>query len=148
MSQGLIPILLVGAMLYLMILRPQRAMKRRRAELNNALSAGDEVVTIGGMHGLVRDVDDVTVDVEVAEGVIVRFDRRAIATIVRDVPEDEADEHRIGDEEDDDHDEVAESDDDDDADVAAEADHADVPPVQSEPETVPHADAPTGDPAR
>ena len=61
--------------------------------------------TVGGIYGIVRDVDTATVDLEVSEDVIVRFDRRAVNRIVRDVPAEEADQHRIGDE--DDEDEVA-----------------------------------------
>ena len=77
----LLPLLLV--MLYLVLFGPQRRAKRQRAATMAALGAGDEIVTIGGMHGRVAELGDSTVDVEVAEGVIVRYDRRAIATITR-----------------------------------------------------------------
>jgi preprotein translocase subunit YajC len=82
----LIPMLLLGVLLYVMLIRPQRAMKRRRDELNAALSEGDEIVTIGGIYGRVADVRDDTVDVEISEGIIVRIDRRAVAGITKDLP--------------------------------------------------------------
>jgi preprotein translocase subunit YajC len=84
--QILIPMLLLGVLMWFMLIRPQRAMKRRREEMNAALSEGDEIVTIGGVYGRVHDVRDDTVDVEIAEDVIVRFDRRAVAGITKDVP--------------------------------------------------------------
>lgn len=70
-------------MLYMVVLRPQRRAKRQRAATMSALTEGDEIVTIGGMHGRVAELGDTTVDVEVAEGVIVRYDRRAISAITR-----------------------------------------------------------------
>ena len=100
--QALLPLLLLGGLIFMMVIRPQRAMKRKRAELMGALSEGDEIVTIGGLYGVVRDVADDTIDVEISEGVIARFDRRAVASITRDIPADEADEHRISDDDEDD----------------------------------------------
>ena len=85
----LFPLLLLGLLMYMMVLRPQRRVKAQRAQLMNALSPGDEIVTIGGAHGRVAALDDLTVDVELAEGVVVRFDRRAVAMITHDVPADE-----------------------------------------------------------
>ena len=58
--------------------------------------------TVGGIFGIVRDLDTATVDLEISEDVIVRFDRRAVNRIVRDIPAEEADQHRVGDDEDDD----------------------------------------------
>jgi len=53
------------------------------------LSTGDEIVTAGGLFGTVREVAETEVLLEVADGVVLRFDRRAIARIVRDVPADD-----------------------------------------------------------
>ncbi len=77
----LLPLLLL--MLYLVLFGPQRRAKRQRAATMAALAENDEIVTIGGMHGRVAELGDGTVDVEVAEGVIVRYDRRAISSILR-----------------------------------------------------------------
>ena len=70
--------------------------------MQTSLSPGDEVSTVGGIYGIVRDVDTATVDLEISEDVIVRFDRRAVNRIVRDIPAEEADQHRIGDDDDED----------------------------------------------
>jgi preprotein translocase subunit YajC len=88
---GLLPIVLLGVVFWALLIRPQQRVKRAQQELQRALSPGDEVVTIGGMHGRVHECDDATVDVEVAEEIVVRFDRRAIARITRDVPGDDDD---------------------------------------------------------
>ncbi len=86
---GILPIALLGVIFWALLIRPQQKAKRAQQELQSALSPGDEVVTIGGMHGRVHESDGTTVDVEVAEEIIVRFDRRAIARITRDVPVDD-----------------------------------------------------------
>ncbi len=140
---GLLPILLLGVVFWALLIRPQQKAKAAAREMQNQLSPGDEVSTVGGIFGIVRDVDTATVDLEVSEDVIVRFDRRAVNRIVRDVPAEEADEHRFEDDEDNEYDEVDEADEElvSEADVADEA--APAPPNDDTPDTV---DAP--EPAR
>jgi preprotein translocase subunit YajC len=97
---GLLPILLLGIVFWALLIRPQQKAKAAARLMQTALSPGDEVSTVGGIFGIVRDIDDATVDLEISEDVIVRFDRRAVNRIVRDVPAEEADIHRIGDDDD------------------------------------------------
>jgi preprotein translocase subunit YajC len=96
---GLLPILLLGVVFWAMLIRPQQRAKAQQRQMQTALSPGDEVSTVGGIYGIVRDIDDATVDIEVSEDVIVRFDRRAVSRIMRDVPATDADRFRIGDHE-------------------------------------------------
>lgn len=74
-------VLLFGVM-YFMMIRPQQKRRREAAEMQSALGPGDEVVTIGGLHGLVSTVDDDTVTLEPSPGVQLRFARPAIARVV------------------------------------------------------------------
>ena len=90
---GLLPILLLGVVFWALLIRPQQRAKAPQRLMQTQLSPGDEVSTVGGIYGIVRDVDDATVDLEISEDVIVRFDRRAVNRIVRDVPAEEADQH-------------------------------------------------------
>jgi preprotein translocase subunit YajC len=64
---------------------PQRRRQRRQVEdllrLIELLEPGDEIITAGGMHGTVRAVDDEELMVEIAPGVEVRLDRRAVAAV-------------------------------------------------------------------
>jgi len=88
-NQQLILLLVVmAALFYLLIYRPQAKAKRQRAELERSLDVGRRVVTIGGLHGEIVAIDADTADVEIADGVVVTFDRRAISATAR--PEDEA----------------------------------------------------------
>jgi preprotein translocase subunit YajC len=104
---GLLPILLLGVVFWAMLIRPQQRAKAAQRQMQTQLSPGDEVSTVGGIYGLVRDIDDATVDIEISEDVIVRFDRRAVSRIMRDVPATEADRFRIGDDAHDDADDAA-----------------------------------------
>jgi preprotein translocase subunit YajC len=77
--------LLIG-LFYFMLIRPQkRRVDAHRSLLENT-RVGDEIVTIGGMHGRVQRIDEDDMHVEIAPGTVVRFVKSAIA---RRVTEDE-----------------------------------------------------------
>jgi preprotein translocase subunit YajC len=65
--------------MYFLMIRPQQRRARAQRDLIQSLEVGDEVVTIGGMFGTVRDVDDDAVMVEVSPGTTLRFVKSAIA---------------------------------------------------------------------
>lgn len=101
MNQQLILLLVVmAALFYLLIYRPQARAKRQREELDRSLEVGREVVTIGGLHGEIVAIDAETADVEIADGVVVTFERRAISATARPQGEDEEDEDLDEDDED------------------------------------------------
>jgi preprotein translocase subunit YajC len=77
----LLIVLLFGVMYFLMI-RPQQKRRREAAAMQNSLGPGDQIVTIGGLHGTVVAVADDVVTLEVAPGVEVQFARPAIARVV------------------------------------------------------------------
>jgi preprotein translocase subunit YajC len=76
--------------MYFMMIRPQQKRRREAEQMQSALAAGDEVVTIGGLHGTVAEVEDETVLLEVAPGVQTRYARPAIARVVKRVERPEA----------------------------------------------------------
>ena len=77
MEQFLIIILMFGALYYL-LLRPQQKREKARRELVRSLQAGDEVVTNAGIHGVVAEVEDAVVWLEVAPDVELKLSRDAI----------------------------------------------------------------------
>jgi preprotein translocase subunit YajC len=84
---GLMPFILIFAILYFLVIRPQQKKQREaqteRANLLKALKPGDKVVTTGGIYGTivaVRDKDD-TVQLRIAQSVSVEAERSAIARL-------------------------------------------------------------------
>ena len=90
MQQYLLLFAAMAAIFYLLILRPQQRAKRKKAETNAALREGAQVLTVGGIYGTIAEVRDDDFDLEIAEGVVMRMDRRAIAAVISDTDEDDA----------------------------------------------------------
>ncbi|HEX9411405.1 MAG TPA: preprotein translocase subunit YajC [Actinomycetota bacterium] len=92
---------------YMVLIRPQRRRQQAQRQLIESLDVGDEVVTLGGMYGTIRTLDDESITLEVAPGVDIRFARGAVARkLVYDDEEDYADEPSADDEPDSDHEEA------------------------------------------
>jgi preprotein translocase subunit YajC len=75
----LLPLLLMGGIFYFLLIRPQRRQRQAHQRLVDSVDIGDEVVTIGGVYGIVKALDDESLTLEVAPNVSVRFARGAIA---------------------------------------------------------------------
>ncbi|HWN21345.1 MAG TPA: preprotein translocase subunit YajC [Gaiellaceae bacterium] len=90
----LIIIVAMFALLWLLLIRPQRSRLQEQRRLHAEVEVGDEILTAGGLYGHVRELgeeDDLVV--EIAPGTEVRMARRAVAAIVP--PEDEEDEEEM-----------------------------------------------------
>jgi preprotein translocase subunit YajC len=84
----LIVIIALFGLFWLLVLRPQRRRQSDQLRMQDTLHVGDEIVTAGGIRGEVRRLDDEVLGVEIAPGVEVRVDRRAVAALVKDEPEE------------------------------------------------------------
>jgi preprotein translocase subunit YajC len=74
--------LMVGVF-YFLIIRPQRKRSQQQKDLAQSLQVGDEVRTIGGIHGRVLSVDEESAVLQVEDGQI-RVTKRAIGVRVGD----------------------------------------------------------------
>lgn len=82
-SSGFLIVLLgMFAVMYFLLIRPQKQKQRQMQDMLNRLAPGDEVITIGGIYGDVVEVHDDKVVVEIAEDVHIEVARRAISSIV------------------------------------------------------------------
>ncbi len=89
----LILVVVIFAFVWLFLVLPSRRRQRSHQAMQDSVGVGDEIITAGGIHGYVREGGDGEVRLEIAEGVVVRIDRRAIAAVAEDVPsDDESDE--------------------------------------------------------
>jgi preprotein translocase subunit YajC len=84
----LIVLVALFVLMWLLLIRPQRRRQAQQAEMQDVLEVGDEILTAGGIHGTVREIEDEIVHVEIAPGTVVRLDRRAVAAIAQE-PEPE-----------------------------------------------------------
>jgi preprotein translocase subunit YajC len=80
----LIMFALIIGIFYFLILRPQQKRQKERQKLLEAVKKGDKVVTAGGLHGTVAGLDDKTVLLQVSDNVKMKYERSAIATIIRE----------------------------------------------------------------
>jgi preprotein translocase subunit YajC len=80
----LIIIILVGAV-WLLLLVPARRRRGQHEAMQDSVEAGDEIITAGGLHGTVKEIDEGTARVEIAPNVVVTLDRRAIAAVATEI---------------------------------------------------------------
>tara|TARA_R110002073_G_scaffold192582_1_gene351421 strand:- start:56 stop:334 length:279 start_codon:yes stop_codon:yes gene_type:complete len=78
-----IPLILIFAIMYFLLIRPQQKKVKEHQAMVSALRRGDQVVTQGGVIGKVVKVkEDGEVEVEIADGVKVRVVQSTIATVM------------------------------------------------------------------
>ncbi len=78
-----VPLILIFAIMYFLLIRPQQKKMKEHRQMVEALRRGDQVVTQGGLIGKVTKVkDDGEVEVEIASGVTVRVIRHTIAEVL------------------------------------------------------------------
>ncbi len=78
-----VPLILIFAIMYFLLIRPQQKKVKEHKAMVEALRRGDQVVTQGGVIGKVSKVkDDNEVEIEIAEGVKVRVVRHTIAQVM------------------------------------------------------------------
>lgn len=89
MNPTIIMLIVLGGMMFFMT-RTQKKQQQKRQELLNSMTVGSQVVTIGGLHGVIAEIDQVKDTVWLdCEGIQLEFNRAAISTVtptVGDVP--------------------------------------------------------------
>ncbi len=81
-GSGMMNILMIVALIaifYFFMIAPQRKREKKINEFRNNIKKGDEVVTIGGIHGHIRDIKEDCFILEVTDGVRITVDKNAIA---------------------------------------------------------------------
>ena len=75
------PIIILVIFFYFLLYRPQKQAQKKRDAMLSALKIGDEIITLGGMHGKITTIDDKTVTLRVADNVNIVFERSAVSTV-------------------------------------------------------------------
>ena len=79
---SMLPLLLMFAVLYFVMIRPQMKKQKEHRAMIDALAKGDEVVTAGGLWGKVSKIGDSNIGVEIASGVEVQMQRSAVVQVL------------------------------------------------------------------
>lgn len=79
MFSTFVPLIVIFAIFYFLMIRPQQRQQKKHREMIAAIKKGDRVVTRGGIMGTVHAVAENVVTLEVAENVRIRFSRDAVA---------------------------------------------------------------------
>ena len=75
---SLLPLILIFAVFYFLLIRPQSKWRKEHAALVSGLEKGDEIVTAGGIVGQINKVEDDFIKVQVGENVEMRIQKSAI----------------------------------------------------------------------
>jgi preprotein translocase subunit YajC len=76
--EGIVMLVIMFAIFYLLLIRPQQKRAKQHKELVESLKVGDQVVTAGGIHGKVAAVQDTLVTLEIASNVKVKVNRSSV----------------------------------------------------------------------
>lgn len=66
------------AIFYFLLIMPQRKQQKQQKEMLSNLKKGDKVITVGGIHGEIIDIDEEEVKLRIADKVEVKFNRGAV----------------------------------------------------------------------
>jgi len=80
------PFIIMFAVFYFLLIRPQQKKQKQRNALLNQLKKGDKISTIGGLHGTIVELTDDTVVLRVNDTVKLTFERSAISTVLNSAP--------------------------------------------------------------
>lgn len=82
MANMLITFLLIGVIFYFLLIRPQKKQQKELKDRQDSLKTGDKVVSAGGIFGIVREVKDTTVMLEIAPNTVIKIAKTSIVQSV------------------------------------------------------------------
>lgn len=81
MGSMLVPLLLMFAVFYFLLIRPQQKRQKEHQRMVSELKKGDKVITSGGIHGVISAVKDQTITVKVADNVKLEISRGNVSGV-------------------------------------------------------------------
>jgi preprotein translocase subunit YajC len=90
-----LPFVLIIAIFYFLIIRPQNKKQKETQKMLEALKKGDKVVTIGGINGIIQNVKEKTVVIKVDDDTKIEFLRSAVSSVVDAAKLEEKSESRL-----------------------------------------------------
>ncbi|MBQ9255223.1 MAG: preprotein translocase subunit YajC [Bacteroidales bacterium] len=78
-TTGILMFVLIIVIFYFFMIRPQTKKQKEEKKFREMLKNGQKVMTIGGVHGKIKEVKETTVLVEIAHDVVIEIEKTAIA---------------------------------------------------------------------
>ncbi|MGN8837312.1 preprotein translocase subunit YajC [Mitsuokella jalaludinii] len=72
------PIVVMIAIFYFLLYRPQKKQQSRRRAMLDNLKKGDQVITIGGIYGTIEELGDKSLKLKIADGVVIEVVRSSV----------------------------------------------------------------------
>jgi len=85
-----IMMILIFVVFYFFMIRPQTKKQKELQKQREAMKKGDKVITAGGIHGVIKEVSDATLLIEIAKEVIIKVDKASVYVSAEDVPAENA----------------------------------------------------------
>ncbi|MGM7720993.1 preprotein translocase subunit YajC [uncultured Metabacillus sp.] len=79
----ILPLVLMFAIFYFLLIRPQQKQQKAVREMQSSLQKGDKIITIGGLHGILDSIDEDKIVLKVGDGTRMTFDRRSVREVVK-----------------------------------------------------------------
>ena len=80
----LVPMLLILAIFYFMMIRPQQRKEKERRKMIDSLRAGAKVVFAGGLMGTISEATEKTFKIEIAPGTVIEVARASVSGVVEE----------------------------------------------------------------
>ncbi len=74
-----IPLILIFVVFYFLLIRPQQKQAKQHQQFLSELKKGTRIVTKGGIHGMITDLNDNVLSLEIAKDLIIKISRDAVA---------------------------------------------------------------------
>ena len=81
---GSVMMVVIVAIFYFFMIRPQQKKQKEIQKAREALKTGDKIITAGGIYGRIREIGDIYMMIEVANGVTIRVDKTSIFASAED----------------------------------------------------------------
>jgi len=81
-----LPFILLLVLFYFLLIRPQQKQQKQRQEMLGNLNKGDRVVTIGGIHGVIKEINEEedVLTVRIADNVNIKVSRQGIDSVLEE----------------------------------------------------------------
>ncbi len=85
-TMSIVMMVAIVAIFYFFMIRPQQKKQKEIKKMREAMKVGDRVITSGGIYGKIKDVNDTSFTIEIAENVRIKVDKASVFAAADDLP--------------------------------------------------------------